>query len=101
MKKRRKRKLPKTFSSRLRRRCALVVDVPVFINDEFRQYMTFENLEVPQILFHRLLAVQLRRTVHALHVLFLEVVDVPVVMQRQERGSLVQKIVVVPQLQFF
>ena len=26
-----------------------VVDAPVIINDEFQQYMMFENLEVPQI----------------------------------------------------
>ena len=39
-------------------------------------------------------------TVHSLQVL-LEVVEAPVVVQRQVRGSLVQKAVVVPQSQFF
>ena len=38
-------------------------------------------------------------TVHTLHVL-LEVVDMPVVVLRQVRGSTIQKTVVVPQLQF-
>ena len=39
-------------------------------------------------------------TVHTLQVLFLEVVDMPVVVQRQVQGSMVQKSVVVPQMQF-
>ena len=38
------------------------VDVPVLINDEFLQYMMFENLELPQIQFiYRLLVFQLLR----------------------------------------
>ena len=93
-----------------------VVDVPVIINDEFLQYMTFKNLEVPQIdvrepggasdsvHLHTLrIPVVTQRQVPTVHsfmfpVQFLDMVlDMPIEVPRQLLGSMVQK-TVVPQL---
>ena len=71
-----------------------MVDVPVITQLEFQQFMSYENLEVPQIQLvvgvQDIPVVSQRQVptvqTFTLQVQFLEVVDMPVVLQQQVRA---------------
>ena len=99
-KKRRMKRLPRSPLPQGRRRaCALQRRVPAV--QEVREpgdasdSVHLHALRIPVVMQGQV------PTVHKLQVLFLEVVVMPVVVQRQVRGSMLQKTVVVPQLLFF
>ena len=90
-KKRRRRRLPRTPRPRCGRPCARPRHVPA-VRPSDSVHRRFLDIPVVQ---QRLVP-----TVHSLLVQFMGKVDVPVVVQRQVRGSILQKTVVCPQLQF-
>ena len=91
---RRREGLRRVAAGRVKVLVVSVVDVPVIIQREFQQSMSYENLEEPQIQFivrvsdmpvvaqRQVLTVQ----TFTLQMKFLEVVDNPVVAQRQVRS---------------
>ena len=74
-------------------RTAVVVDVPVITQLEFQQFVSYEDLEVPQIqLIVEVVDIPVvlqRQVPTVLQVQFLEVVDMPVAVQRQVRAAAV------------
>ena len=69
------------------------MDVPVITQLEFQQFVSYGNLEVPQIqLIVEVVDIPVvlqRQVPTVLQVQFLEVVDMPVAVQRQERAAAV------------
>ena len=67
------------------------MDVPVITQLEFQQFVSYENLEVPQIqLIVEVVDIPVvlqRQVPTVLQVQFLEVVDMPVAVQRQVRAA--------------